>query len=390
LIAGEIRALILVTIAVVPVFIWIYLLGFRGGFWQISKHFAPARLRTPATKRVAVVIPARNEADVIGQALTSLLKQDLPAPLHIFLVDDASTDRTAEVAAAAAKQAGRTSSLTVITGRPLAEGWTGKLWALSQGAAQAETLAPDYLLLTDADIIHGRNTVSALVAIAEANRCDLTSYMVRLACLTFAERALIPAFVFFFLKLYPPAWIASKNCTTAAAAGGCILIRAKALERIGGFAAIRSEIIDDCALAREVKRTGGRIWMGLTSTSESIRSYGAFPEIGRMISRTAFNQLRHSYLLLAGTVLGLFITYLLPPLLVFTGKLPAVLLGLAGWFLMSAAYSPAVRFYKQPVVLSLCLPFVACFYMGATIHSASRYWRGLGGAWKGRFQDARS
>jgi hopene-associated glycosyltransferase HpnB len=378
------------TLAAIPLLGWIYLLFFRGDFWRVSKHLAPVGLPNVPEKRVAIVIPARNEADLIGQALTSLFEQDFPAPLHIFLVDDGSTDGTAEIAAFAAERVGRRSSLTIITGQPLPGSWTGKLWALSQGVTQAQTFAPDYLLLTDADVIHSRDSISTLVAIAEANSYDLTSYMVKLACMGFAERALIPAFVFFFLKLHPPNWIASQKFLTAAAAGGSILIRPETLERIGGLAAIRGEIIDDCALARKVKRTGGRVWMGLTSTTVSIRSYGSFAEIGRMISRTAFNQLRHSPLLLAGTVVGLTFAYLLPPLLILTHRPSAMILGLAAWLSMSVAYLPIVRFYKRPIAWSFGLPVIACFYLGATVHSALQYWRGLGGEWKGRVQDARS
>jgi hopene-associated glycosyltransferase HpnB len=381
---------VLVTVlGAIPLLIWIYLLGFRGSFWRISKHFAPVQLPKVSAKRVAVVIPARNEADVIGRALTSLLEQDFPAPLHVFLVDDGSTDHTTELAAAAAGRASRTESLTIISGTPLAEGWTGKLWALSQGVAQAEMLAPDYLLLTDADIVHAPDSVAQLVAIAEINRYDITSYMVKLACVSFAEKALIPAFVFFFLKLYPPAWIASPDFRTAGSAGGCILIHPEALKRIGGLAAIRSEVIDDCALARKVKRAGGRIWMGLTSTTESIRSNESFLEIGRMISRTAFNQLRHSSVLLLGTVVGLAFTYLLPVLLLLTGKAPAMILGLLTLLLMSMAYVPTVRLYRQSLLWSLSLPLAAGFYLLATVHSALQYWQGQGGEWKGRVQDPR-
>lgn len=382
--------MLVAALAFIPLLIWIYLLVFRGAFWRISKHFTPVELPAISAKRVAVVIPARNEAHVIGQAVTSLLEQDFPARLHIFLVDDSSTDDTTAIAAAAAERANRTSSLTTIRGAPLIEGWTGKLWALSQGVARAQTLAPDYFLLTDADIVHGRESVARLVAIAETNEYDLTSYMVKLACVSLAEKALIPAFVFFFLKLYPPAWISSQNSRTAAAAGGCILIRPEALEGIGGLAAIRSEVIDDCALAREVKRTGGRIWMGLTFTTESIRSYDTFLEIGRMISRTAFNQLRHSYLLLLGTVVGLVLTYILPVLLLLMGNMLATVLGVLALLLMSVAYVPSVRFYRQSIAWSLSLPFAGCFYMAVTVHSAFQYGRGLGGVWKGRVQDTRS
>jgi hopene-associated glycosyltransferase HpnB len=268
------------------------------------------------------------------------------------------------------------------------------LWALSQGIAQAQRLAPEYLLLTDADIVHGRDSVAELVAIAEANQYDLTSYMVKLACQSFAEKALIPAFVFFFLKLYPPTWIASRRFRTAAAAGGCILIRCRELSReIGGVAAIRSEVIDDCALAREVKRSGGRIWMGPhIRATESIRSYGTFREIEGMIARTAFNQLRHSLLLLLiGTVAGLIFAYCASGAAARDRQAAGHDVGcLWRGLLMSVAYLPTVRFYKTiPGVESVSAarrllsiwqrPFIRHF----------QYWRGLGGAWKGRVQDAR-
>jgi hopene-associated glycosyltransferase HpnB len=380
---------LLTALAAVPVVIWIYLLAFRGGFWRITNHLAPVEQTKSSGKRVAVVIPARNEAAYIERAITSLLEQDFSAALHIFLVDDASTDQTADVAVAAAERAGKAGLLTTIIGKPLEPGWTGKLWALSQGIAKAEALTPDYLLLTDADILHSPNSIAQLVAVAEANECDLASLMVKLACQSLAEKTLIPAFVFFFLKLYPPAWIHSEASRTAAAAGGCILIRTEVLQKVGGLAAIRSQIIDDCALAREVKRSGGRIWMGLTATTKSMRTYRTFSEIERMISRTAFNQLDHSPLLLIGTIAGLVLTYLLPPILLVTGKRLAMLLGLLDWMLMSAAYLPTIRFYRLRPAWCFSLPFVVCFYTGATIHSAVQYWRGIGGEWKGRVQDTR-
>ncbi len=250
--------------------------------------------------------------------------------------------------------------------------------------------APDFLLLTDGDIFHAPENVAELVAVAEEYPCDLASYMVRLATDTFAEQALIPAFVFFFFMLYPPAWIYSRRHRTAGAAGGCVLIRREMLQRIGGIAAIRDQIIDDCALARVVKQHGGRVWLGLTPNTGSIRSYGGFGGVGRMIARTAFNQLDHSPVLLAGTVAGLFFTYLLPPLLVFKGRPVLKYIGGASWLLMSAAYLPTVRFYRRSPLWSLALPPIALFYMGATVYSAVRYWRKQGGEWKGRVQDVRS
>jgi hopene-associated glycosyltransferase HpnB len=386
---------LLIALAALPVLIWIYLLFGRGSFWHVGGAGSNIAGRASACaglqrRRIVAVIPARNEAEVIGEAITSLLQQDLPDPLEIILIDDASTDGTSGSARFAAERCGATDRLTVIQGKPLVPRWTGKLWALSQGVAAATERGPDYLLLTDADIRHGKHSLADLLQIAASGNYDLASLMVKLHCETAAERALIPAFVFFFLMLYPPAWISSPKKRTAGAAGGCILIRSEALQRIGGLASIRNQIIDDCALARAVKRSGGRIWMGLSGDTESIRGYGSFGEIGRMISRTAFNQLRHSPAILAGTITGLFLTYLLPFVLLFSGKLTALALGATAWMLMAIAYLPMVHFYRRGFWWSFALPAVALFYMCATVHSAVQYWRGKGGEWKGRVQDVRT
>ena len=261
---------------------------------------------------------------------------------------------------------------------------------MSQGVAAAAGTNPDFLLFTDADIEYVPGEVAALVEQAEAERLDLTSLMVRLSTATFAERCLIPAFVFFFLKLYPLAWIASARSAIAGAAGGCMLIRPSSLARAGGLAAIRGCIIDDCALARAVKSSGGRIRLGLARQTRSLRVYGSFAEIGAMISRTAFNQLRHSYLALAGTLLGLAVTYLAPPLLLLTRDPVVMGLGAAAWLVMSACYLPMVRFYRIPWAYAPMLPAVALFYAAATVHSAVQYAAGRGGRWKGRAQDVRS
>jgi hopene-associated glycosyltransferase HpnB len=376
-------------VASVPLLIWIYLLLGRGGFWRARKQFA-ARTSSPTPDRkIVAVIPARDEAEVIGETVRTLLQQNLASPLRIIVVDDNSSDGTSDAAKTAAETVGASHLLTVMEGQPLTPGWTGKLWAVSQGVALAETFQPDYFLLTDADIRHTPNSVRNLVAVAEEQSCDLASYMVKLATDTAAEKMLIPAFVYFFLQLYPPKWIASQRMRTAGAAGGCMLIRREALARIGGIAAIRHEVIDDCALAKAVKRSGGRLWMGLTDTAESLRSYGGFAGVGRMISRSAFSQLRHSALLLVLTIIGLFVTYLLGPLLLFTGQTIPMLLGGTAWLLMSLSYLPTMRFYRRPTLWCVCLPVIAVFYAGATIHSAWQYWRGVGGAWKGRVQDAR-
>lgn len=336
------------------------------------------------------VVPARNEAEGIAKAVSSLLAQTLVPPLHVIVVDDGSTDGTADEARRAAGAAGASERLTVLRGAPPAPGWTGKLWAMSQGVAASMARNPDFLLFTDADIEYAPDEVAALADKAEAEHLDLVSLMVRLSTATFAERWLIPAFVFFFLKLYPPAWIASSRSATAGAAGGCMLIRPAALARAGGLAAIRGCIIDDCALARAVKSSGGRISLGLARQTRSLRVYGSFAEIGAMISRTAFNQLRHSYLMLAATLLGLLVTYLAPPLLLLTREPAMMALGGAAWLLMTACYLPMVRFYRVPSICALTLPAVALFYAAATVHSAFLYAAGRGGRWKGRAQDVRS
>ena len=374
-------------IAVIPVLIWVYLLIGRGQFWRVAARRA-AILPPPAARRVAVVIPARNEAAVIGTTVASLVRQSFDGVIHLIVIDDDSTDGTAEVASAAARAAGALPRLTLLRSAALPVGWTGKLWALSQGVAAAAELNADYFLFTDADTCHGPTSVASLVADAEAHDRDLVSRMVRLSTATAAERLLIPAFVFFFFKLYPPAWIAAPERKLAAAAGGCILIRPQALARAGGLQAIRSQIIDDCALARAVKDSGGRISLELTKETRSLRSYASATEIGAMISRTAFAQLRHSYLLLAATLLGLFFTYLLPAGLLLVADPPLVYWGLTALLLMSLCYLPTVRFYSLSPLWSLCLPLIALFYAGAVIHSAVQYARGSGGKWKGRAQDA--
>lgn len=356
---------------------WIYLLFGRGGFWRMDEPAAPKS--GGPVKSVAVVVPARNEERVVGRAIGSLMQQDYSGSFHVFLVDDHSTDRT--IAAAGANE-----RLNIVKARPLPDGWTGKLWAISEGLERAASMQPDYILLTDADIVHARDNLAGLVARAEAGNLDLVSYMVKLQCRTLAERSLIPAFVFFFFKLYPPDWIARRDRKTAGAAGGCLLIRRSALERIGGVVTIRGELIDDCALARAVKRTGGAIWLGLTRETRSIRNYETFGEIRNMIARNAFTQLDYSTVLLIGTVIAMAIIYLAPPLLLLTGDPIAAGCGAAAWLLMAIAYVPTLRLYGRSIAWAPLLPRVALFYMVATVDSALRYWTGRGGEWKGRVQ----
>ena len=383
---GEEQVLSAYAVAAIPLAIWVCLAALRGQFWRLAAQSAVPGAVPP--RRIVAVIPARDEAATIGQTVASLLGQEYPGAVHLVVVDDGSTDGTWHVAAAAARDAGAAQRLTLIRGASLPGGWTGKLWALSQGIAAAAAHDPEYLLFTDADIHHAPHSLTSLVRDAERHRLDLVSHMVRLSTATPAERLLIPAFVFFFFMLYPPAWVASQRHRMAAAAGGCVLIRPAMLDRIGGVAAIRAHIIDDCALARAVKLAGGRIWLGLARETRSLRVYGSSAEIGAMISRTAFAQLRHSYLALAATLAGLFLTYLLPVLLLFAGDVRLALAGATALLLMGLCYLPMVRFYRLAPLRCLCLPLIACFYAAAVVRSAVQYTRGSGGQWKGRVQDA--
>ncbi len=372
-------------IGVVSVGIWLYLLLGRGQFWRVSDDVAASAPLPSNPPRVAVVVPARNEAAVIAQSVTSLLLQDYPGDLRIILVDDDSADDTANIAVSAASHMGKRDRLTIVHSASLPPGWTGKLWAVGQGVQGAAAFGPEWFWFTDADVIHAAQSLRALLGKACAGNFDLVSFMVKLRCESWAERALIPAFVFFFFKLYPPKWVASTRHRTAAAAGGCILVRATTLSRIGGIASIRTQLIDDCALARQVKSVG-HTWIGLSSGSQSIRAYGHWTDVGRMISRSAFTQLRHSTLLLLATLAALAITYLAPPILLFCGSW-ALGLGILAWILMSIAFLPMLRFYGQSPLWAPLLPLSAAFYAAATVHSALQYWMDRGGQWKGRVQD---
>lgn len=371
---------------------WLYLLAARGGFWLANnRDEAGPAPELAAWPSVAAVIPARNEADVIAASLSSLLTQDYPKPLAVILTDDQSTDGTAEAARSAAAALGDAERLTVLSGKPLPPGWTGKLWAQKQGVEQAKSLAepPRYLLLTDADIAYDKGVLGRLVARAEAKGLVLTSLMVKLRCESLAERALIPAFVFFFQMLYPFAWVNRKNSAMAAAAGGCMLVRADALEAAGGIEAIRSSLIDDCALGRAMKKQGP-IWLGLTDSAHSLRPYPGFGDIRRMVARSAYDQLNYSPVLLAGTVIAMTLTYLMPPVLAIWGTGFAQAVGALTWGLMAAAYYPIVRFYRISPLWAAALPLIAGCYMLFTLDSALQHWRGKGGLWKGRVQARRA
>lgn len=362
--------------------IWVYLLVARGGFW-LARERNVASLPAPAIwPRVTAVVPARDEADVIARTIGSLLQQDYPGSFRVVLVDDQSTDGTAQVA----QSLDGANRLTVICGTPRPPGWTGKLWAVSQGIAHAkETGATDYLWLTDADIAHTPDNLRALVARAESSRLVLVSEMAKLHCGNWTERFLIPAFVFFFDMLYPFSWVNDAHGKTAAAAGGSMLVRRDALEAAGGIAAIRHEIIDDCALARLMKAQGA-IWLGLSDLAQSIRPYETIGEIGRMVSRSAYAQLQYSPFVLAGTVAGMVLLYAVPPIAALDPSGPAGLCGLLAWAAMAISFQPMLRFYRVSPLWGVALPVIGLVYTAFTFDSALQFWRGRGGMWKGRVQ----
>ena len=367
--------------------IWLYLLAGRGGFWLARERDDAIPAKEGSWPAIAAVIPARDEAECVGGTISSLLRQDYPGEFAVILVDDQSHDGTAQVARGAAAALGAAERLTVLSGQALPAGWTGKLWAQHQGveAATVASHPPTYLLLTDADIVYAAGALRRLVARAQTGGYVLTSLMAKLRCETLVERMFIPAFIFFFQMLYPFSWANEPRRGTAAAAGGCMLVRRDALGQAGGMAAIRSALIDDCALAKELK-AHGPIWIGLTEHVRSARAYPAIEDIRGMVSRTAYAQLRYSPLLLAGTVFALTLTYLAPvALTVFAGGLVR-LLGILAWLAMALAFQPTLRFYRVSPLWGLALPAIAATYMAFTVDSAYQHARGRGGMWKGRAQ----
>ncbi|MBO0653772.1 glycosyltransferase [Streptomyces triculaminicus] len=366
---------------------WAWLLAGQGFFWRTDVRL-PDRAPPARWPDVAVVVPARDEAEVLPSSLPSLLAQDYPGRAEIFLVDDGSTDGTGELARALGREHGGLPLTVDSPGEP-GPGWTGKLWAVRHGVslARARTDA-EYLLLTDADIAHDPDSLRELVAAARASGLDLVSQMARLRVATGWERLIVPAFVYFFAQLYPFRWVNRAGGRTAAAAGGCVLLRREAAERAGIPDVIRQAVIDDVALARAVKRSGGRIWLGLAERVDSVRPYPGLRPLWRMVSRSAYAQLLHSPALLAGTVMGLAVVYLVPPLAVAAGALGGAVgplaLGAAAWAVMAGTYLPMLRYYRQPPWLAPLLPFTALLYLLMTVDSAVQHYRGRGAAWKGR------
>lgn len=369
-------------LAALSLAVWLHMLMFRGHFWLFRERDtvgAPPDGKT-YWPRVVAVVPARNEADGIERVAQSLDAQDYPGEFRIIVVDDQSTDDTAR----RVRNLG-SNRVVLISGSPRPSGWTGKLWALSQGVAAAEAHKPEFLWLTDADIVHSSDNLAQLVRRAEAGGFVLVSLMAKLSCSTLAERFLIPAFVFFFSMLFPFSWVNRGENRTAAAAGGCMLVRRDALVAAGGIESIRSEIIDDCALARRLKRHGP-IWLGLTFRAASVRPYATFGEIRGMVARSAFAQLHYSWALLVVTLLGLGVIYGVPPLLAILGNGATRLVAGLAWVCMVVAFWPISRFYGRLPVAGFALPAIAGCYAAFTLDSAIQHLRGRGGMWKGRAQ----
>jgi hopene-associated glycosyltransferase HpnB len=391
---GILTASSFLTIAISAVagsaLIWIGLLLFWGQFWRADQRLEVSENSLPQPwPTVAVVIPARNEAELIGVAVRSHLTQSYSGNLSVVLIDDQSTDETGIIATQTAQLLDQSKRLTVLSGKPLPPGWTGKLWAMEQGFRhlQQQPSPPDFVLFTDADIEHPANSLQQLVAKAEVESLDLVSLMVRLRCESFWEKLLIPAFIFFFQMLYPFRWVNNTRKKTAAAAGGCALIRFGALKRIGGLESICGALIDDCALGMAVK-ADGPIWLGLSNSVRSLRPYDSLESIWNMVARSAYSQLSYSPWLLVGTVIGMMLIYLVPPVGFVVGMglgLGTIaLLGLIGWLMMALAYWPTLRLYNGNPLLALALPLIATFYTLMTLDSARSHWAGQGGAWKGR------
>ncbi|MFM6191055.1 MAG: glycosyltransferase [Planktothrix sp.] len=397
--------------------IWIILLLFRGNFWKADQKLPQVQQPLCNYPNVTVIVPARNEAALIETSLRSLLNQNYPGSYSIILVDDQSQDKTADIAQETAKTLNKIDSLKIITSQPLPAGWTGKLWAMEQGVKSTQQLInpPDYILFTDADIEHYSQNLKQLVEKAETEKLELVSLMVLLRCQSFWEKLLIPAFVFFFQKLYPFSWVNHPQSQLAAAAGGCILIRRNALTRIGGLQILKQALIDDCSLAQAVKLTPQEeeerkpitpgfsikcfifpftskfytpIWLGLTETTHSLRPYPNLASIWDMVARTAFSQLNFSIILLGLTLMGMILIYLMFPLSLIWGILHQnvfiMILAILTGLLMQISYYPTLKLYHLSPIWGLTLPLIGCLYLLMTLDSALQYWQGKGGNWKGR------
>jgi hopene-associated glycosyltransferase HpnB len=373
------------AISALSLAIWLYCVFLRGGFWR-GNVVDGAVSQTPSTwPHVIAVIPARNEEQVISASLTSLLRQNYQGRFSIIVVDDNSEDATAAIAQALPGATGSSVPLTVLRGEPLPNHWTGKLWALDQGIAAASRDRPEFLLLTDADIVYEPDVIAALASRSVTGGYVLNSLMAKLRCESFAERAFIPAFIYFFQMLYPFSWVNDPHRKIAAAAGGCMLLKRDALERAGGIAAIRDALIDDCSLAK-VMRAQGPIRLSLTRGVRSIRPSLGISDIHAMVSRSAYAQLRYSPVLLGLTLIGMGLTYWAPPLIAIIGHGTARILAFSAWALMALSFWPTLRFYGLWPIWAPALPAIATGYMAFTLSSALQHVLGQGGRWKGRYQ----
>ena len=373
--------MILTALGMLTLAIWTYLLMFHHRFWCADQRL-PSAASQPDWPAVVALVPARDEAASIGACVAALAAQDYAGALSIIVVDDSSSDGTGDIARSIP------GNIRVVNGETLAEGWSGKLWALDTGLRHAAALPHDFIWFSDADIVHGPHVLTDLVGFAGKARLDLVSLMARLHCQHFWERLIVPAFVFFFQMLYPFPAVNNPRSRVAGAAGGCVLLRRDALARIGGIAAIRGDLIDDCALAAAVKRSGGSIWLGLADATTSLRVSPTLADLWHMVSRTAFTQLRYSGALLAGTLAGLALTFLAAPILAVTwlvhGNMVAGITGALAWAAMAWAYWPTLRDYGRKPPEALLLPLTAALYAAMTLDSALNYWRGSASNWKGR------
>ena len=371
----------MIVLAGLSLIIWLLLKFFRGGFWRADQFLSQSgSLRKwPA---VVVIIPARNEEQTISDAVTSLAEQDYPGSIHIVVVDDESSDATQSLV-------GNWPNLHVIQGVALPKGWTGKLWAVQQGLNYVKAHLPSatFILMTDADIKHGRKNIRELVFKAESESLHLVSLMVMLRTKSFWEKLLIPAFVFFFQKLYPFSWVNDPKKKTAAAAGGCILIRRQTLVPADSLKTVRDHLIDDCAIGKEIKARGP-IWLGITKETHSLRAYQSLQDLWNMVTRNAFRQLGYSSIALIVTVVGMVLTYLVPPITLFYGFISnhytVAFIGGLAWIIMSLAYMPTLRYYGEKSWWVFWLPVTATLYTLMTFSSALRHWQGHGSVWKGR------
>ncbi|MGN6793115.1 MAG: glycosyltransferase [Streptosporangiaceae bacterium] len=385
----------LLAASLLAVAAWICLVAGHGGFWRTDQRLPRAAAGDPAVwPRVVAVVPARNEAEMLPRTLPTLLGQRYDGELTVLLVDDESSDGTGEVAAALGtaqvRDDGTGVGLRVLAGEPTPPGWAGKVWAMAQGLRMSGE--SDYVLFTDADIAYAPEALGALVRGALADDRVLVSQMALLRTDTFAERLLIPAFVYFFAQLYPFRWVNRRGGRTAAAAGGCMLVRRGVLDASGGLEPIRDARIDDVALGCLLKRAGHDCWLGFTADVVSCRRYDAVSDIWNMVARSAYTQLRYSPLLLAGTVAGMISLYLLPVAATVTGLVSLAsggspwlaVAGLASWVIMAGSYLPVLRLSRLSPAWAICLPLIGALYTAMTISSALRHRAGRGGEWKGR------